>query len=158
LKKYCYDWQLTVNVNKTKNLTFQKVFTPTPAVFYENKPLKEVKEYNYLGNTIDSKGNSKRYIQEIDKKGLKVLFSLSTFRVNYLTLLLDQSYNITVKYGTWTIIYLYIEPCLGLRKIIKLVTSYLLITKRHMKKIILNIVKSFWDLNKLQVILPQAQS
>ena len=57
LKKYCYDWQLTVNVNKTINLTFQKVLTPTPAVFYENKTLKEEKEYNYLGNTIDFKGN-----------------------------------------------------------------------------------------------------
>ena len=55
LKKYCYDWQLTVNVNKTKILTFQNVFTLTPTVFYENKPLKEVKEYNSLGNTIDYK-------------------------------------------------------------------------------------------------------
>ena len=75
LKKYCYDWQLTVNVNKTKILTFQKVFTPTPTIFYDNKPLKEVKEYNYLGNTIDYKGNFKRCIQELAKKGLKVLFS-----------------------------------------------------------------------------------
>ena len=55
LKKCCFDWQLTVNVNKTKILTFQNVFTLTPTVFYENKPLKEVKEYNYLGNTIDYK-------------------------------------------------------------------------------------------------------
>jgi hypothetical protein len=47
LKKYCYDGQLTVNVNKTKILTFQKVFTPTPTVFYDNKPLKEVKELFY---------------------------------------------------------------------------------------------------------------
>jgi hypothetical protein len=39
LKKYCYDWQLTVNVNKTKILTFQNVFTLTPTVFYDNKPL-----------------------------------------------------------------------------------------------------------------------
>ena len=72
LKKYCYDWQLTVNVNKTKILTLQKVFTPTTTVFYDNKPLKEVTEYNYLGNAIGYKGNFKRCIQEIAKKGLKV--------------------------------------------------------------------------------------
>jgi hypothetical protein len=36
------------------------VLTPTSAVFYEKKPLEEEKEYNYLGNTIDFKGNFKR--------------------------------------------------------------------------------------------------
>jgi hypothetical protein len=29
LQKYCFDWQLTVNINKTKILTFQKTFSPT---------------------------------------------------------------------------------------------------------------------------------
>ena len=51
-----------------------------------------------------------------------------------------------------------IEPFVGLRKIIKLVTSYPLITKRHVKKFILNNVNSFWDLKKPQVILPRTQS
>jgi hypothetical protein len=26
LQKYCFDWQLTVNINKTKILTFQKTY------------------------------------------------------------------------------------------------------------------------------------
>jgi hypothetical protein len=48
------------------------------------KPLKEVKEYNYLGNTIDYKGNFKRCIQELAKKGLKkVLFSLRKLFSNF---------------------------------------------------------------------------
>jgi hypothetical protein len=59
------------------------IFSPTPTVFYDNKLLKEVKEYNYLGNTIDYKGNVKRYIQELAKKGLKVLFSVRKLFSNF---------------------------------------------------------------------------
>ena len=59
------------------------MLTPTSAVFYEKKPLEEEKEYNYLGNTIDFKGNFKRCIQEIAKKGLKVLFSLRKLFSNF---------------------------------------------------------------------------
>jgi uncharacterized protein YmfQ (DUF2313 family) len=29
LQKYCFDWQLTININKTKISTFQKTFSPT---------------------------------------------------------------------------------------------------------------------------------
>jgi hypothetical protein len=56
LQKYCFDWQLTVNINKTQILTFQKTFSPTPMLFYDHKPLTETKEYNFLGTVIDNKG------------------------------------------------------------------------------------------------------
>ena len=83
LQKYCFDWQLTVNINKTKILTFQKTFSPTPMLFYEHKPLTETKEYNFLGTVIDHKGCFKREIQELSKKVLKVLFSLRKLFSNF---------------------------------------------------------------------------
>lgn len=33
LQKYCFDWQLTVNINKTNILTFLKTFSPTLMLF-----------------------------------------------------------------------------------------------------------------------------
>ena len=79
-KKYCFDWQLTVNINKAKLLTFQKTFSPTPMLFYEHKPLTETKEYNLLGTVIDHKGCFKRGIQELSKKGFKgFIFFAKTF-------------------------------------------------------------------------------
>ena len=82
-KNYCFDWQLTVNTNKTKIMTFQKMFSQTPKIFYDNKPLIEVSEYNFLGTVIDYKGNFKRCCQELTKKGLKVLFSLRKLFSNF---------------------------------------------------------------------------
>jgi hypothetical protein len=79
-------------MNKTKILTFQKTFSPTPMLFYDHKPLTETKEYNFLRTVIDHKGYFKRGIQELSKNGLKVLFCLrilnnylSTSHVNSLT-------------------------------------------------------------------------
>jgi hypothetical protein len=71
LQKYCFDWQLTVNIYKTKILTFQKTFSPNPMPFYDHKPLTETKEYNFLGTVIDHKGCFKRGIQELSKKRFK---------------------------------------------------------------------------------------
>ena len=57
LEKYCFDWQLTVNINKTKVLTFQNRYSPTPNMLYNKFPLTKTKEYNFLGNIIDYRGN-----------------------------------------------------------------------------------------------------
>ena len=83
LETYCFDWQHTVNIKKTKVLTFQNRYSPTPKVFYNKFPLSETKEYNFLGNIIDSKGNFKPAIQELSKKGLKVLFALRSRFANF---------------------------------------------------------------------------
>ena len=83
LEKYCYDWQLTVNVKKTKILTFQNKYSQTPALFYKNLPLDETKEYNFLGNIIDFRGNFKITVQELTKKGLKALFALKSRFSNF---------------------------------------------------------------------------
>ena len=145
------------------------MFTLTPTVFYGNKPLKEVTEYNYYGNTIDYKGNFKRCIQELAKKGLKVLFFLrklfSNFEhlpVNLSCKLFDTLIRPSLHYNceVW-----YMDDYLPLYRAIlraeknnktcdKLSFDY----KTPYEKFILNIVKSFWGLKKTQVILPQTQS
>ena len=78
LEKYCDDWQLTVNINKTKVMIFQNKYSPTPTLFYKNSPLVETKEYNFLGNVINYTGSFKKAVQELTKKGLKVLFALKS--------------------------------------------------------------------------------
>ena len=83
LEKYCYDWQLTVNVKKTKVLTFQNRYSPTHALFYNNCALDETKEYNFLGNVIDYRGSFKRTVQELTKKGLKAVFALKSRFSNF---------------------------------------------------------------------------
>ena len=67
-EKYCFDWQLTVNIKKTKVMTFQNTYSPTSSLFYNNQLLLEVKEYTFLGNIINFKGSFKTSIQELAKR------------------------------------------------------------------------------------------
>ena len=57
-------------------MVFQRNNSPFSELFYKNQPLTVTHEYNFLWNIIDNKGNFKRFIQELSKKGLKVLFAL----------------------------------------------------------------------------------
>ena len=57
-------------------MVFQRNNSPFSELFKKNQPLTVTHEYNFLGNIIDNKGNFKRFIQELSKKGLKVLFAL----------------------------------------------------------------------------------
>jgi hypothetical protein len=84
LEKYCYKWQLTVNTNKTKLMTFQGSNHSYTNFFYKNLSLAEVKEYNFLGNIIDNKGRFTRSAQELSKKGLKAFFSLKNYLSEFL--------------------------------------------------------------------------
>ena len=73
LEKYCFDWQLTVNIKKTKVMTFQNTYSPTSSLFYNNQLSLEVKEYNFLGNIINLKGSFKTSIQGLTQKRTKSL-------------------------------------------------------------------------------------
>jgi hypothetical protein len=79
LEKYRYDWQLTVSTKKI----FQNTQPPSPNFYYKTVLLTETKEYNFLGNVIDFKGSFKKATQELNKKGLKVLFSLKNRFMNF---------------------------------------------------------------------------
>ena len=50
-------------------MIFQRNNSPFPEFFYKNQPLIVTHEYSFLGNIIDNKGNFKRSIQELSKKG-----------------------------------------------------------------------------------------
>ena len=71
LQEYCYNWQLTVNTNKTKIMIFQKKKRPltSPPFFYDGKTFTEVNQYIFLGTVINSKGCFKSGIQELSKRG-----------------------------------------------------------------------------------------
>ena len=83
LESYCSDWQLTVNVQKTKVMVFQSRYSSFPKFYFNNVSILETKEYNFLGNIIDYKGTFKKTVQELAKKSLKVLFSLKNQFMNF---------------------------------------------------------------------------
>ena len=62
-------------------MVFQRNNSPFSELFYKNQPLTVTHEYHFLGNIIDNKGNFKRFIQELSKKRLKVLFALKKIYV-----------------------------------------------------------------------------
>ena len=74
---------INCKTNKSKILTFQKVYTSTPAFLYNDQPLTETLQCNFLGTIIDHKGCFKSGIQELSKKGLKVLFSMRKIFSNF---------------------------------------------------------------------------
>ena len=81
-------------LKKAKVLTFQKSYSPTSQLYYKNVPLIETKEYKCLGNVIYYKGNFKRAIQELTKKGLKILFALRSRFANFQSIPITLSCNL----------------------------------------------------------------
>lgn len=79
LKDYCHKWQLSVNTKKTKVLVFQNTFKESPSIFYNNEILTEVRDFKFLGNIINFKGNFTKTSEELSKKGIKVLFLLRKY-------------------------------------------------------------------------------
>ena len=78
LQKYCNKWQLSININKTKVMTFQQrnILDTCSDFFINGKKLEKVLKYKYLGNIIESSGKFHSCQMELSKKGCKVLFSL----------------------------------------------------------------------------------
>ena len=72
-------------------MVFQRNNSPFSEFFYKNQPLTVAHEYNFLGNIIDNKGNFKRSIQELSKKGLKILFALNKNMLNFVNVPADLS-------------------------------------------------------------------
>ena len=83
LDNYCFKWQRTVNIKKTKIMVFQRNNSP----FFRTV----THEYNFLGNILDNKDNFKRSIQELSIKGLKVLFALKQYMSNFVNVPADLS-------------------------------------------------------------------
>jgi hypothetical protein len=81
---------------------------------YNDQPLTETLQYNFLGTIKDHKGCFKSGIQELSKKGLKVLFSMRKIFSNFEQLPVNLSCKlfIIVKFGIWRIIFQYTDSAL----------------------------------------------
>ena len=69
--KYCYNWKLTLNVEKTKTVIFNKngAALSKNQLKYRGKQIKTVKHFNCLGITLDSNGlRLNTAINELSKK------------------------------------------------------------------------------------------
>ena len=77
LQKYCKDWCLKVNPNKTKVLVFNKADRHIQEIFmYENKILDCVVNYKYLGLHFSASGSFSFVQTEMHKKALKAYYKL----------------------------------------------------------------------------------
>ena len=79
LKEYANKWKLKLNLKKTQVI----IFSPAgykgklPTFTFENKPLKVVKEYKYLGTTVTNTGKFKVNEVYLKKKGLRATYLLT---------------------------------------------------------------------------------
>ena len=77
LEKYCNEWCLTVNLNKTKILIFNKAGRHLKVNFtYKGEMIECVAKCKYLGITFCSSGSFSYAQDELYKKGLKAYFKL----------------------------------------------------------------------------------
>ena len=75
LSDFCDNWQLTVNVKKTKTMVLQQrnINSNTSFINFKGNIIQNVSEYKFLGSLIKSNG-----IEDLAKKAQKVLFSIKS--------------------------------------------------------------------------------
>ena len=76
LKEYCHKWQLVVNVDKTKVITFNQKYNDQFRFLYGNEVLETVYEYKYLGLTIHRTGTFKKAKTDLYNSALRAYFSI----------------------------------------------------------------------------------
>ena len=78
LQKYCVDWGLTVNVEKTKCIVFKKggKSNTLDKWFYNGEALETVTSFKYLGVVFSSSGKFKKGIDNVVSKGQRALFNM----------------------------------------------------------------------------------
>ena len=81
LSNYCDNWQLAINVNKTKSMIFKQNYTKTEPsfVYYRNNQIQNVSEYPFLGITLKSNGNLSHSTTDLAKKAKKALFCIKSY-------------------------------------------------------------------------------
>jgi hypothetical protein len=81
LSNYCDNWQLDINVNKTKYMIFKQNYTKTEPsfVYYRNNQIQNVSEYPCLGITLKSNGNLSHSTTYLVKKAKKALFCIKSY-------------------------------------------------------------------------------
>ena len=57
LQMYCFEWKLTVNVDKTKILIFSKGPMLKTKFYYNNQVIESVRDFKYLGVVFSRSGS-----------------------------------------------------------------------------------------------------
>ena len=79
LSKYCHQWKLEVNNDKSKCMTFYKNNTKYKQNFnINNSPLENVTEFTYLGITINAACNFKDTLSTLSSKANRALLALNS--------------------------------------------------------------------------------
>ena len=83
LKDYCAQWQLTVNLNKTKVIIFNKGGHKVKrfVFWYDGNTIEVVNEYCYLGIMFTASGTFKAAITDLSTRARRALFKLKQFDV-----------------------------------------------------------------------------
>ena len=80
LQEFCESWELSINLKKTKCLTFQKKnkVRHTSTFYVQNTALENVAEYTYLGITINCNGSFRTALVDLRNKANRAFFSLNS--------------------------------------------------------------------------------
>ena len=78
LHLFCEDWKLTVNIDKTQVIIFNKggKLLKNNVFLFNNIPLQNVQEYKYLGIMFRASGTFSKAVDVLRKKALKVIFMI----------------------------------------------------------------------------------
>jgi hypothetical protein len=75
LSAFCKEWDLTVNVKKTKVVVFGSRVNSSP-LHYDGSPIEEVASFHYLGIELHQSGSLKTAIEHLVVAGQKAVFAL----------------------------------------------------------------------------------
>ena len=81
LKSYCTNWNLTVNIDKTKVMIFSKPAPSKmpPKFMFGDIPLDYASEYCYLGIVFTSNGLFDKVIDSLQEKASKAFNKIKSF-------------------------------------------------------------------------------
>ena len=92
--KYCYDWDLTVNTDKTQIVIFSRAkVTNYPAFIFGHDLIKVVEDYTYLGVIFNYNGLFHKAINKQARQGKRAFFALLN-KVRLLRLLVDLVFEL----------------------------------------------------------------
>ena len=108
LSEYCKKWKLNVNVKKTKCMTFSKGSNTRKIQFkINNKQIENVKEYKYLGISVNARNCSfAPSIDNLSNKATRAIFAITsklpfkTAPVKTLLKLFDSCVSPILTYGS----------------------------------------------------------
>ena len=83
LNEYCNEWDLKVNFGKTKCIAFSRGNSrESKGLIFDKTNIEFVKQFKYLGVSIDKKGNFSPTLKDLSRKATNAIFALKS-RVNF---------------------------------------------------------------------------